>query len=355
MRRLFFRFALGAVLFLSVSAMAAADETFKVSAVHVDETGTSAVGARNSAITNGRVQAWQILFRRLSRQQDWPRQPRLDPDQLQKYITGYYPTAEKRSTTRYVADVTYIFNRDAVARLLQSAKIAYALTSAKRVLVIPMAPGYLRLSGWTIALANPRFSGGIVPFVVPIGDSQDMSVLTGLSFDGAKWSDIAPVAERRNASEAILIQATTNGEKMSLSLKRLGPNQSPTKASAETPLLQGLSSTYYAAAEVATRTLEDMWKNRTAVDFSRKGTLTADVRIVSLERFAAMQKQLAGVTNVADTGVLAMNTGTARLALTYQGSIEQLQESLSQAGFVLSRQGEDWQLLQGRAKAGAAP
>jgi len=45
------------------------------------------------------------------------------------------------STTRYVADVTYMFNPEGVARLLRSAQIAFSQTQARRILVIPMSPG----------------------------------------------------------------------------------------------------------------------------------------------------------------------------------------------------------------------
>ena len=84
------------------------------------------------------------MFRRLTRQQDWVRQPVLDDAQLQKLITTYFPSNEKRSTRRYVADMTYVFNPDAVARLLQTSGIPYTAAQAKRILVIPMAPGYSR-------------------------------------------------------------------------------------------------------------------------------------------------------------------------------------------------------------------
>lgn len=349
MRRFLFRFvsrcALGLALVAAAGAGAQADETFTVSAIRVDASGASAVEARNAAIAGGREQAWQTLYRRLTRQQDWARQPKLDPQQLQRYITSYYPSAERRSTTRYVAEVTYTFNRDAVARLLQSAKIAYTVTQAKRVLLVPMAPGYGRWSGWTAALANPRLSGGLVPFVLPAGDAQDMAVLGGLPFENAGWSDIAAVAARRGANEAVLVQAIPSGDKLILTLRRLGPNQVPVKAGAETALLQGgAASTYAAAADIAVRTMDDLWKTRTAVDFSRKASLTAEVRLTSLDRFALEQRQLNQTPNVAEVSVQALNTGMARLTIVYQGTLEQLQESLTQAGFVLARQGEGWQL-----------
>ena len=96
----------------------------------------------NAALEQGRPKAWQILYRRLTRQQDWARQPDLDAAALVRISRGYTVANERRSTTRYVADVTYIFNPEAVARLLQGAGIAYTQGAARRILMVPMSPGF---------------------------------------------------------------------------------------------------------------------------------------------------------------------------------------------------------------------
>lgn len=56
----------------------AQEALYTVSGVHVDATGTSSGEASNQAIAQGRAKAFQILFRRLTRQADWGRQPPLD-------------------------------------------------------------------------------------------------------------------------------------------------------------------------------------------------------------------------------------------------------------------------------------
>ena len=152
-----------AVLCLSPQ-FAAADSPFTVAGVHVDASAASVVEARNAAVAAGRPRAWQVLFHRLTRQQDWARQPAVDDAQLQRLITTYYPSNEKRSTRRYMADMSYVFNPEAVTRLLQSSGIPYTAALAKRILLIPMAPGYSHGSSWTAALANPRFAGSVVPY-----------------------------------------------------------------------------------------------------------------------------------------------------------------------------------------------
>ncbi|MDE2110324.1 MAG: DUF2066 domain-containing protein [Alphaproteobacteria bacterium] len=334
---------------------AAADGLFTVSNIHVDASAASVVEARDAAIAGGRPAAWQILYRRLTRQQDWARQPVLDDSQLQRLITTYFPANERRSTTRYVADMTYVFNPDAVARALQGAGIPYAAVAAKRILVVPMSPGYSRSSGWTVALASPRFAGSVVPFSVPIGDAQDASALGGLSFDTATWTDIEPTASRIHATEAVLIQAAVTGNRMTITLRRLGVGELPTKISLDVPLLQNPGATYPSAADAAVRAIDDMWKSHAAVDFSQKGTLTADVRVASLAQFAGMQNALASVPNISGVSVDAVDIGQARLSVSYIGTVDQLRAALAQAGIGLVSHGKTWQLTQGTGGNAGTP
>src|SRR6201999_1087508 len=102
--------------------------------VHVDASGASSTEALNAAIAQGRSRAFQIVYRRLTRQADWTKQPALDAAGLLRISRGYNIANERRSTTRYVADVTYMFNPEAVARLLRSAGIAFTQGTAKRIL-----------------------------------------------------------------------------------------------------------------------------------------------------------------------------------------------------------------------------
>lgn len=340
------------VLALAISCLvntpvAVADPTFEVSGIHIDASAKSVAEARSAAVASGRPTAWSILFRRLTRQQDWSRQPVLDAATLQKMVIGYLPTNERRSTTRYVADMTYTFNSEMVARALQSAGIPYTVVAAKRVLLVPMAPGFARGSSWTAAFASPRFATAPVPFALPLGDAADMPYLGGLNFDTANWEQVAAVAARLKATEALLVLATPAGNKLQVTIKRLGQGELPMKTSFDVLLLQGAVATYPSAADAAMRAIDDLWKNQKAVDYGQKGKLTADVQIASLGQFAALENAITGVPNVASVNVVAMDVGEARLTISYIGSTDQLKAALAQAGVSLRASGGNWQIVQG--------
>ena len=333
--------ALFAAALLLAAPAAAQDSLYTVSGIHVDAAAASSTEAMNAAIAQGRGKAFQTVFRRLTRQADWARQPALDTAALLRISRGYNIANERRSTTRYVADVTYMFNPEAVARALRAAQIAFSQVTAKRILVIPMSPG-VNHGPWAQALMAPAFRDSQVPFTVSA--PEDDASLAALNFDAATWNDVAALAVKNHVAEVGLVQALYANGKMTVNIRRLGLGEQPAKTSVDVPLLQTVGTTYPAAAQAAVRAIEDLWKTRSAIDFSQRGHLIADVRIASLAQWGEIQTALGTVGNVTGVTVTAMDMNYARINLTYQGGIDQLREALGGAGLTLTNRGGQWML-----------
>ncbi len=351
------KFALTALLagaFCCLASRALASDPFTVSNVHVDANGYSASVAQAAAFSQGRPKAWQVIYRRLTRRQDWSKQPQLDDTQLQRLIRNFKVTNERRSTTRYAADITYNFNPAAVARVLRDSNVAFAQGSAHRILLVPLNPQYARGGPWTNAFVAPRFAEAVVPFSLPLSDAIDAGVLAHLNFENANWMEIADVALRVHATEAVfvLLQTEPRQHKLAITVKRVGVGEAPMQASAEISYVQTALSTYPAAADQAMLLIAELWKERSAVDYGQRGTITVDVRVASLSQWASVQAALATVPNVTSTRVVAMDIGEARMTLNFLGTIDQLHDALSQASLQLSNANPatnagEWTLHQG--------
>jgi hypothetical protein len=347
---------LAAVLLLAPRALAE-DAVYTVRGVHLDASAYSASAAQSLAFAQGRPKAWQILFRRLTRQQDWIRQPALDDVQIQRLIRNYAVTNERRSTTRYTADINYYFNPAAIAKVLKDANIAFTQESAHRILLVPMNPSYAPGSAWTNAFIAPRFAEAVVPFSLPAG--EDAGALAHVEFATANWPDLSAVALRIHATEAVLVLLDTEQRlhRLSISLKRVGLGEQPTQSNVGIPYVQTALSTYPAAADTAMSAIAEMWKKKSAVDFSERGTVTVDVHVGSLSQWAGIQMALSGVPNVTGVRVEAMDIGEARLVLSYLGTLDQLHEALSEASLQLSGPGQDsgvWLLRPGAPLSSSA-
>jgi hypothetical protein len=234
-----------------------------------------------------------------------------------------------------------MFNPEAVARTLRAAQIAFSQTTAKRILVIPMSPG-VGHGPWAQALMAPAFRDGQVPFTV--SGAEDDASLAAMNLDAATWNDVSAVAAKNRVTEVALVQALYANGKMTVNIRRLGLGEQPVKTSLDVPLLQTVGTTYPAAAQAAVRAIEDLWKTRSAIDFSQRGRITADVRISSLAQWGEIQTSLGSVGNVTGVTVTAMNMGYARINLAYMGGIDQLREAIGGAGLSLTNRGGQWML-----------
>jgi hypothetical protein len=329
-----------------LSAAQAGGDPYAVSGIAVDATASSATQAQNIAIVSGRARAWTALSHRLTKAADWPKLPTLDDTAITRLIRSYQFANERRSTTRYTADITYVFNPDAVRHLFRTTNIAYADMQAKPILVIPMSPGYAPHSAWTSIWATPKYATGAAPLVLPVGDSLDSASLSVLNFNTATWQDVEPVASRAHATEAFLVQVSQGKGTLDIKLKRLGPGNSPPMPDVVVPITPGTPGpkVYASGADAAASAIIDEWKGRSAIDFGKRNKLIVEVRIEDLAGWSALLQKLATIPNITDVGVVAMNTGEARVALIYVGSQDQLHDLLAQATFDLSNQNGTWWL-----------
>ena len=102
-----------------------APDQFSVIGVKVDATALSPRAARDLAMTQGRPLAWSTLFRRFTGQPIWGTEPQLAERELLGLILSSDAGNIRRNTTRYLADVTFHFNPEAVRELLRRANIVF--------------------------------------------------------------------------------------------------------------------------------------------------------------------------------------------------------------------------------------
>jgi hypothetical protein len=341
---------LSALAALALLAMPADAQTrgdlYTVSDIHVDVSARSSTEAFTTAIASGRPQAFQILFRRLTQQKDWGRQPNLDGTALLRLSRGYNVANERRSTTRYVADVTYLFNPDAVSRLLRAVNIAFtAQAPSSHLLLIPMAPNVAG-GAWANTLAAPAAqAAAMVPYSLPSAD--DLRAMAQLNFDGAQWNDIAAAAARAHANGAALVQSIYANGKITVNVRLLAANQAPVKTSVSVAMTGTVGTAYPAAANAALAAIDDLWKARVTVDPSQRGRLSVDMRVASLQQWGDTQAALSATPLVTNVTLVAMDTGYARMVIAYTGTADQLRDALGAVHLTLTNRGGQWMLASG--------
>ena len=349
MLRLSFIVLLAGLLLGARAADAApAADLFTVTGVKVDATAESATTARDMAMAQGRPVAWTRLFRRLVAQGNWSKQPQFDENMLLRMVRSFEVANERRSTTRYLADVTYHFNAAAVRAALRQAGVPYTEARARPALVIPVVAGkgVDPMSPWFAAWKDPAMQQGLVPFVLPASGPQDEEVLSRPDIVQADWASLAAIARRYNAAEVIIAVASEDAK--TVQMVELSATQRVPASFAYA------NSNFLADAEAVAEKAYETWKTRSAVNFATRARLTADVEFDSLDDWAKIRKQLGAVRAVSGLDVIGLSLHEAEVELTYSGRPEQLRDALAQQDLSLDNaQGQFTLQLAGRSASNA--
>jgi len=349
-----FRFGTLLGLFLGLLAIAAprpaeAADLYTVKGVHEDVTAASATAARSIAQANAQRDALGILMRRLTSSADWSRLPKASDTAVQNAVRGFQVANEKSSSTRYIADLNVSFNPSVVRSMLRSAGILYGETQAKQALLVPVyvKDGKATLwdpNPWHDALASTDLDNAITPFILPVGDVEEFSILTANSAIVGDKTAISTLGQRYGADDVVVAIATTNADGTLVSVKatRYG-----TDASA--PINRTYQSMNDAAAGIVDA-LGEQWKRETIVAPGAEAHLTASVSFISLDQWQTIRQGLASTPLVKGLQVDGITSTSAEVQISYRGAPDKLALALAQSNVDLTQDPQGGWLLQAQAQ-----
>jgi len=348
-----FVLVLSAALGLGAASAAAAPappDLFTISGIKIDATAESATAARDVAMAEGRPLAWTRLFRRFTASANWSRQPQLTDNALLRLLRSFEVANERRSTTRYLADVTYRFNPAAVRALFRQSGIAYTETRSRPALVIPVTagkPGFDPVSPWAMAWSADSLQQGVVPFVLPVPEGEAAALLARPDLAQMDWAAFGPLVQRHNVGQVIVAVASEDAKTVQLI---------EVTAAGRRPFSFAYAQSSFAAdAEAVAERAYETWKTRNAVNFATRATLTADVQFDSLDDWAKIRAQLGAVRAISDVDVVGLALNEAEINLTYFGRAEQLRDALAQEDLELIGATGQYTLQLSRKSAANAP
>ena len=329
-------------------AASAPGDLFTVTGIRVDATAESAQTARDAAMAQGRPDAWSQIYRRLTPSAMWGRQPRLTDAQLFRLIRSFEVSGERRSTTRYLADVTFHFNPVAVRQFLRQSGVSFTEARSRPALVIPVV-GDLRfdpMSPWSAAWSDQSRRQGLVPMILPEDDAENAELLSRTDLAQADWPSLAPLAQRYNAGVVVVAIASADGRSV---------RSIEISAAARTPSSFAFAQPNFPAlADAVTDKVAETWKSRSSVDYATRARLVADVQFTSLEEWSRIRTQLGAVRAVSDFEVVGLARNEAEIDLAYFGRVEQLRDAMAQQNLNLVNGVAGWSLQLGGAAADSA-
>ncbi len=206
-----------AALFLIFCSFARAETNpaYTVEGVEVDVTAENAVKAREKALDEAQVKAYQMLTERFLGAEAVANAPAPDPITVSSLVQDYEVTNEQLSTTRYKGVFTVRFRPNAMKSQMAAKGISYTDTPQKPVLILPFFQNGARTALWSDA--NPWMQAWrnlpsdksmMQPIVLPLGDVEDMQQVgddDALNYDPTQ---VQALAARYGADDIALLLAS---------------------------------------------------------------------------------------------------------------------------------------------------
>jgi hypothetical protein len=341
-----------AILLTSLSAANAADsEVFTVRNVAVDATAAAAAGARDAALAQGYIDAYARLIRRLVPLEEQPRVPELTAQQITDYTTDFSVARERTSNVRYLADITYRFQPEAIQRLLKSNGIGFAESRSKPMLILPLhalagrevlwEDGNLWRDAWSVWMS----SDGLVPLIVPLGDLNDISSISANDAVSGDVQRLSALAGHYGAGTVLISRsellgnaAAGNAElQVSQSRFEVGGYLQPfgTEIVRQMPE-ETMERFLQRAANAVDASVQERWKRSNVLQYGVEATIKVLVPLTGLGDWVEIQKRLSRVPAIIASGVQTISKRQVELSLTYAGDERQLTLALAQNDLTLS-------------------
>jgi hypothetical protein len=200
---------------------------------------------------------------------------------------------------------------------------------------------------WARAWTNPGIAQGLVPIMLPTGDAEDLMVLSTPDLTQLDWAAVQPLVRRYNVPQVVIATALPEGNAAQLIMINATGRQTESLAFAR--------GTFVTTADASAMKIAEVWKDRSAVDYSQRGRIAVDVEFRSLEDWARIRRQLAAVRSVTEVALLGMSVNEARIELAYVGRPEQLQDTMRQQNLDFRAAGRGAYLLGLTTAAAAVP
>lgn len=338
-----------AALLMGDGRALAQDALFRVDGVKVDKTAKNSNVARDQAIAQGRMKAWNILIRRVTPKAQHGNLPKLKYKEVVKLVREYQIEEEKASSVRYIATLQFLFDEQRVRAVLQEhgLSVVSAPVSGKPVVVLPIfdrPEGSLlweEENSWRLAWAGLTRRGGFVQLVVPLGDLADIQSIT---IDQALAADnraLNKIAGRYGAGGVAVIRLSAPGEgKLSVSVTPwvLGQKIAPFKFGVKTLPGQEIAQQMAGAVNATAKRIDDKWKGATvAAPTGERLEVAAGVVVATLAEWVEIRTRLETIPMLTEIQVISLQPGEARVNLVLMGELSQFEMALDQLGLALNQ------------------
>jgi hypothetical protein len=339
-------------------AVGSADEAhadpYEVSGIAVDVEAENAVMARELAIEQAQQEGLRELLERLTVPSYYGQLPSPGQQSMSRLVSGFEVEQESLSATRYVGELSVVYDAAAVQDMMQGSGVPIAIDLPPSLLIVPavdIAGGlavFTGPDGWRNAWAEEAGRNTLLDIRLPLGDLDDLRTLSGEALNRQPETALADAAARYGTEAAMLVVANPDDpevpSQVTVAMGRAHGWSTPVDSDTVAP--GGAPEVVWAAAvRRFMNGIESQWKADNVVLTGRLARLGVDVELGSLDIWADIRRRLAEVAAIRQVEIETFAQQDATLVLNYIGSLDQLQRSLATRGLDLADGAGSWRLL----------
>lgn len=332
---------------------------FAEQGVDVDVTSTDANSAKNQALMDVQVKAFFQLVARLgSPELAEQLKEKLKPADIAPFLRSLSIEKETSGPGRYIGTFTVRFLPGKMQKFLAGYNVNVSADQADPILVIPVyrgpdGPKLWEDNPWRQAWIDLKGEQGVVPIIIPLGDSDDVAALTtadALNGDTVKLDAIrkrydAPsllVAQAEPAEDGglhVYIEGDTKLGHVNIN-KIYTPEQAEDGSTppVETAAVQAFQKVLYKAYQAQAVKLAE---EKAARDNTPQ-SLAVTVPFSSPREWNAIRSRILNAPNVSAVDLSSLDFTGATIRLVYTHSLEELQGNMQRVGLNLTQGGAGW-------------
>ena len=350
-----FLLKLGCSDLLVSTARAEIPQVYTVGNFTVQAIDKNAVEAKKKAMTDGGIEAFQLLVKRLTSYSSYGRIPKLNTAIVNRMLNGLSVRQERNSRTEYVAVFDFKFAPDRVRRFLQKAAIPFTDIQAKKTTILPVFMGKGKNStSWKREWRNAWKGLDLIHSLTPVrlGDiTPDLTQETMTSILAGDLDAYDRLANGYGTDQLLLAIVSEIPDQGQMNVRMIGRDAvGAFGLDRNYQIFDGqIIPTLESAATISLGVVEGRWKAiriksgpeaLIPKDASEKVNLT--VQFSGLREWQNIRAELRKVSGVEDLDVGSISARGAQLSLSFPGGAARLSQVLLNHNFSLNNVAGNW-------------
>ena len=308
------------LFFLLATGYAHAADPFTVSGIPVDATGKTPIEAQTLAIRNGQARAANILLERLTVEAERAEKGTvpISEENAAKLIRSMEIDNEKRSSTRYLGDISVGFNPSAMQAYLRQADLTMISSQSRDRLIVPLSNGQLNLeSDWFKAWPKSGAQHALTPIRSMTAGQASALPVSIAAIAALDMSALKQLGEAMNVQQILV--ADDLGGYVKISDVSLDSGQRKTFSVNGGP-------------QAIVSKLESDWKNVSVSRVENAVEMPVSILYGTHSEWLSLKEVINSSAQIQDARLDALSKDGALMTITYGGDMSRLRNELAGKG-----------------------